>query len=77
MATTSPLTTQDAFIGFGGNVVREKVKEGAAWFIYSMQDLIDELEQNSKETNKEVVSKAIKVFFGCDAIRRGDLEAAS
>lgn len=70
---------QDAFIGFGGNVVREKVKEGAAWYIYTMQDLIDELEQNSKETRTELeaVSKAIKVFFGCDASRRGDLEAVN
>lgn len=35
----------DGFIGFGGNVVREKVFKGAAWFIYNFQDLIDELEQ--------------------------------
>ncbi len=38
--TSSP---QDAFIGFGGNVVREKVKAGAAWFVYSFQELIDQL----------------------------------
>ena len=60
-------------------MVREKVKEGAPWYIYNMQDLIDELEQNSKEsrTELEAVSKAIKVFFGCDGSRRGDLEAAN
>ena len=34
---------QDTFIGFGGNVVREKVKAGAPWFVNSFQDLIDEL----------------------------------
>lgn len=37
----------DTFIGFGGNVVREKVKKNAPWFIYSFQDLIDALEQDS------------------------------
>lgn len=38
---TSP--SQDTFIGFGGNVVREKVRDGAPWFVYSFQELIDEL----------------------------------
>jgi len=33
----------DAFIGFGGNVVREKVKAGSKWFVTSFQQLIDEL----------------------------------
>lgn len=33
----------DLFIGFGGNVVREKVKEGAPWFVHSFQELISEL----------------------------------
>ncbi|XP_072949432.1 phosphoserine phosphatase isoform X2 [Epargyreus clarus] len=31
----------DAFIGFGGNVVREEVKKKAAWYITDFQDLID------------------------------------
>ena len=35
---------QDLFIGFGGNVAREKVKEGATWFVYNFQELISELE---------------------------------
>ena len=35
--------SQDTFIGFGGNVVREKVRDGAPWFVYSFQELIDEL----------------------------------
>lgn len=35
----------DAFIGFGGNVVREKVKAGAPWYVYRIQELIDELER--------------------------------
>lgn len=34
---------QDTFIGFGGNVVREKVKAGAPWYVYDFQDLIEEL----------------------------------
>ncbi|KAK7495488.1 hypothetical protein BaRGS_00013186 [Batillaria attramentaria] len=33
----------DAFIGYGGNVVREKVKEGAKWFVTDFRQLIDEL----------------------------------
>ena len=33
----------DAFIGFGGVVVREKVKQGADWFVTDMQELINEL----------------------------------
>ena len=33
------------FIGFGGNIVREKVKAGAPWFIYDIQDLITELQK--------------------------------
>ncbi|KAK6637314.1 hypothetical protein RUM44_007729 [Polyplax serrata] len=33
----------DAFIGFGGNVVRESVKAKAKWFVTSFQEIIDEL----------------------------------
>jgi len=33
----------DAFIGFGGNQVRAKVKENAAWFVTDFQDLIREI----------------------------------
>ncbi|BFZ08996.1 hypothetical protein BsWGS_12035 [Bradybaena similaris] len=33
----------DAFIGYGGNVVRNKVKEEAAWYVTDFQELIDEL----------------------------------
>jgi len=33
----------DAFIGFGGNVIRKKVEQGAKWFAMSMQELIDQL----------------------------------
>lgn len=29
------------FIGFGGNVVREKVKAGADWFVTDFQELIE------------------------------------
>lgn len=34
----------DGFIGFGGNVVRERVKKASAWFVMSFQELIDELQ---------------------------------
>ncbi|CAI7995168.1 Phosphoserine phosphatase [Geodia barretti] len=40
----------DLFIGFGGNVVREKVKEGASWFVYKFQELISELENDSTDS---------------------------
>lgn len=36
----------DAFIGFGGNQVREKVKAGAQWFTSSFQEMIEELENH-------------------------------
>ena len=32
---------KDAFIGYGGNVVRQKVKEDATWFVTDFQELID------------------------------------
>jgi len=31
------------FIGYGGNVVREKVETGAAWFVRDFQELTDAL----------------------------------
>ena len=47
--------SQDTFIGFGGNVVREKVKSQAPWFVTDFKELLQELQpsQNgviSKET---------------------------
>lgn len=33
----------DAFIGFGGNQVREAVRDGCDWFVYSFKELITEL----------------------------------
>ena len=33
----------DGFIGFGGNVIREKVKLNSPWFVHDFQELIDEL----------------------------------
>jgi len=33
----------DAFIGFGGNQVRARVKQQAKWFVYSFKELRDEL----------------------------------
>lgn len=40
---------QDAFIGFGGNQIRERVKKGAKWFVSSFYDLIEELEQGDDD----------------------------
>ena len=34
---------QDAFIGYSGNTVRQKVKEEATWFVTNFQELIDVL----------------------------------
>jgi hypothetical protein len=31
-------------------VVREKVKEGASWFVYKFQELISELENDSPDS---------------------------
>jgi phosphoserine phosphatase len=33
----------DGFIGFGGNVTREKVKQNSDWFVHSFAELIDHL----------------------------------
>ena len=35
---------QDLFIGYGGNVVRETVKEKADWFVTDFQELIRALD---------------------------------
>ncbi|CAF2029468.1 unnamed protein product [Rotaria magnacalcarata] len=37
----------DGFIGFGGNIVREKVRDAAPWFVNSFYTLIDELRNNT------------------------------
>lgn len=39
----SPL--QSAFIGFGGNVTRQQVKERSVWYVTSFGELIEELEK--------------------------------
>ncbi|KAI2796900.1 hypothetical protein BLOT_014597 [Blomia tropicalis] len=36
----------DAFIGFGGNQIRERVKKESKWFATSFYDLIEELNRN-------------------------------
>lgn len=38
----------DAFIGYGGNVVREKVKNSAAWFVTDFKQLIDVLTDGAR-----------------------------
>ncbi|CAF1385353.1 unnamed protein product [Rotaria sp. Silwood1] len=40
----------DGFIGFGGNIIREKVRDGASWFVNSFYTLIDELRNNTITT---------------------------
>jgi len=40
----------DGFIGFGGHVIREKVRDGAPWFVNSFYLLIDELRKNNLTT---------------------------
>lgn len=34
----------DAFIGFGGNVIRESVKNGSKWFVKDLNQLKDALD---------------------------------
>ena len=36
---------QDLFIGYGGNVTREAVKEKASWFVTDFKELIQALEE--------------------------------
>ncbi|XP_023948911.1 phosphoserine phosphatase isoform X2 [Bicyclus anynana] len=38
----------DAFIGFGGNVVREEVKKKSAWYVTDFQELISHLSVQTK-----------------------------
>ncbi|CAF1240247.1 unnamed protein product [Adineta steineri] len=40
----------DGFIGFGGNVIRDIVRDNSPWFVNSFYVLIDELRNNSKTT---------------------------
>jgi len=35
----------DAFIGFGGNAVRERVKNGAPWFVMSFDEMLTEFKK--------------------------------
>ncbi len=37
----------DGFIGFGGNIIREIVRENSPWFVTSFYQLIDELRNNT------------------------------
>ncbi|XP_012272758.1 phosphoserine phosphatase isoform X2 [Orussus abietinus] len=41
----------DAFIGFGGNIVREAVQSRASWFVRDMNELIETLIPQKFETN--------------------------
>jgi len=43
MECQPPTGPADAFIGFGGNVSRPKVEEGADWFVHDFQELLREI----------------------------------
>ncbi|GFS18427.1 phosphoserine phosphatase [Elysia marginata] len=38
----------NAFIGYGGNAVRDAVKKAAAWYVMDFQELIDELSNSQR-----------------------------
>jgi phosphoserine phosphatase len=40
----------DGFIGFGGNIIREKVRDNAPWFVTSIYQLIDELRNDATDS---------------------------
>ena len=43
------VSAQDAFIGYGGNVVREKVKNNAGWFVTDFKELISALHGSAEQ----------------------------
>jgi phosphoserine phosphatase len=43
----------DGFIGFGGNVIREKVRDNSPWFVTSFFQLIDELRNKTIDSVPE------------------------
>lgn len=47
----------DGFIGFGGNVIRQQVKENAKWYITDFDELLRELE------NKNYKMKQNNIFY--------------
>lgn len=51
---------QDTFIGFGGNVVREKVKLQAPWFVTDFRELLQELQTSQNG----VISKETELLNG-------------
>jgi len=52
--------TADTFIGFGGNVVREKVKLQAPWFVTDFRELLQELQTSQNG----VISKETELLNG-------------
>jgi len=43
----------DTFIGFGGNQIRDKVKKESEWFVATFYDLVEELNRNWQEEQKD------------------------
>jgi len=48
----------DAFVGFGGNAIREAVKKGSKLFVTSFQELIDELKINYPSYSRHLSESA-------------------
>jgi len=53
MECQKPKGPADAFIGFGGNVTRPKVKQNADWFVDNFDELIIELQRGPVQKNRE------------------------
>ena len=53
---------QDAFIGYGGNVVREKVKNKASWFVTDFQELISALQTSTNSSSWWTLSFRTSLF---------------
>lgn len=64
----------DTFIGFGGNVVREKVKSQAPWFVTNFRELLQEL-QPCPSVNG--IAAHVNGFQGKEAILNGVNEKGS
>jgi len=45
----------DGFIGFGGNIIRDKVRDNSPWFVKSFSQLTDELRNNT--SNNRIVNR--------------------
>ena len=69
------LFLQDMFIGFGGNVIREKVKSQAPWFVTDFKELLQELQPshsvNGMATHLNGVNEKEPVLNGINSLNGG------